>query len=188
MNESLSDQLRFLTKVNKHIVIPIIGDCSKTLLLPLWAKIAEIPGAWYQNIDYNNHVLTCNLWDIQQGVITHMYPSDEVDHTIIVYDISFRYHKPGQSKYMFIDYLNQVLTMKGSYKQCSIIIIKNRDNDDISKILADCRHKHIKKIYTLSKTSQCMQSLTNLVKDVAVEIYQERYNQAQIKIQKLMSN
>lgn len=180
------DQLEILSHVEPRITITIIGDASKTIVMPIWAQRSEIPGAW--SVEHNVSILGQEyhcigvLWDIMQGSVVHMFPSDSVDHTILFYDMSLRRTDIRSRKYSIQDYLKHIIDMKGQHKETTCILIKDEREGQAGagagEIIRACKQKGIKKVYTLNNTGKDIGSLKTLVTDIITRIYTERRRQA----------
>jgi hypothetical protein len=177
-------ELEIMSYFDNRVTIPVIGDSSKTIIMSMWGEITEIPGAWSKKITIENNgdkedciVL---LWDVMMGSMIHMFPSDSVDHSILIYDMSLRRSDMRSRKYDIHDYLKHIVDMKGQYSETTCIIIKDDSNSNPSaspspgEIIRACKGKRIKNIYTLSNTGQDISSLKTLVSDVSTRIYNTR--------------
>lgn len=185
------ERLKQLANINTHIVVAVVGDPTKTALLPLWGKVSEMPGAWVNTYTYEAKssasatALICNIWDINAGCLVHMYPSSSVDHSIIVCDMEYRYREGKNRKQQLRtidDYIKQVNTMCGETGCATCIILyENKENylSEISYIRKKCRKAKIGNIYLVCNNSENIGSLSNLIRDRSYDIYNHRCQTAQ---------
>lgn len=183
-------ELERLSYVSDKMTITVIGDPSKTILMPLWGKITQIPGAWSTQLDVgeneNKSKATAVIWDVMTGSIVHMFPSESVDYTILFYDMSLRRTDLRSRKYSIHDYLKHIIDMKGNYKHALCIIIDDGENER-GEIIRACKTKGIKDVYVVGNNSRDIASIKSLVNDICTDVYYQRRKAADARIRTLLS-
>lgn len=178
-------ELERLSYIDHRVTITLIGDPSKTVLMPLWASRTEIPGAWSTQLDVNHTRVIGIIWDIMMDSIVHIFPSDSVDHTILFYDMGLRKTDMRACKYSMSDYLKHITDMKGSYKSTTCIIIA--ENDPVrGEVIRSCKQKGIKDIYILNNTGKDIASLKPLVSDLVTRVYKTRRDKANLQLREYL--
>lgn len=66
--------------------VVVLGDNSKTLLMPLWGKQTALPGAWTVVHPMLREGVKATIWDVKKGTVSAMYPHGSIDLVVIVTD------------------------------------------------------------------------------------------------------
>lgn len=180
-------ELERLSSVNHRVTITIIGDPSKTILLPMWGSVTHVPGAWSSHVSIGKTKVVGVMWDIMMGSIVHMFPSDSVDHTVLFYDMCLRETDMRSRKYSIADYLKHITDMKGNHKSTTCIIVAQDKIPGRGEVIRACKQKGIKNIYVVNNTGKDIGSLKSLISDILAKVYNSRREEANKKIKQILN-
>ena len=121
------ETLQQISKVNTYVTIAVFGSDIKTAIMPLWAAKTNMPGAWVKK---TTNGAICNIWDINRGISSHMFPSLSVDHAVVVIDGD----REDNPEVFIID----ALKIQKSYVSWTFILVNDNNSTLVGNISKLC--------------------------------------------------
>ena len=165
------EQLRRISRINKYVVTLVACSNIKTALMPLWGKKNKsVPGAWTKT----NEKVICNVWDLNPEAHTYLFPTNSVEHVVIVID-------GDDDNFDIKQQIVELFNIQKTYSSWNFIIINGYEG---TKIPSLCAHYEINN-FSVINADLDMKSLQDYVLKLSEKTIDKRMLEAHRNINKL---
>lgn len=182
-------------RLNKHVDIMFLGDPIKSILMPMWARVTQLPGVHQTTYTFpDDHVVCCNIWDLSvNDPICRMFPLDGTedtgfDYCIIVYDAITR--TKSENLEQWISVKDQICSQQHPNRECAVIVIVMktlRTKEETYKHIVDQCEKQKIPVFPTDNTKQGLSKISNLPKEFAKIVFNKRKNHWLSKVQSILN-
>ena len=164
-----------LDSLSPYVVISLTGHPTKSSFAAMWGSRSPMPNVWINKFNTaDGKCVIANIWDLPATRDRNciMIPEFTVDHTIVIFDYSYRSRTGGEKQ------LIDLISKENPDKQTVIFVGSSNVPED--QML--CKTYGIR--YIMKKDDL---NLTLTVRDICLETYRIRCYQVDKQIRELLS-
>jgi hypothetical protein len=162
---------------NQYVTILLLGDATKTCLLPIWFKITPYPRVYSTHHIIEDTKIICNIWDvpISADQTTRAFFSNGIDKCIIVYDENEVHTK-----------LDEFLSQRDLFAKdvdTIFLVLKSKTHDSYKAIKHQIKQHGFQ---VIMQDRNNLNTLKPLIPQTLEEIYSTRKQAFNVKLHKLI--